>query len=118
MAQTEIFVKMEEGNSSKRPRTTKGAWIDMSKKKVDILTLSQIESIFCNAFDVHICPEWHIPEGGNGLHQINGMNSDTGVRVIMNYWPSTGAVLFQGKPKDVEVYKEKWPSAKKLLGFE
>ena len=100
---------MEE--APKRPRIDMGGsgfiW-NKNKKNQNKLTKVEVEQLVCRAFSLEKFPGWITPEGGNGQVMINGENASTGERIILSFWPSTGKVLFQGKPEDVERNKRRW----------
>ena len=83
-------------------------WISHIKKE-EKMTVAEVEQIACRAFGFSRFPGWH--DEGIGHLRLKGNKPGSSERIVMSFYPSTGKVLFQGKPEEKARDSAKWKRA-------
>ena len=83
-------------------------WISHIKKE-EKLTKAEVEQIACRAFGFTHFPGWH--DEGIGHLRLKGNKPGCSDRIVMSFYPSTGKILFQGKPEEKARDSAKWKRA-------
>ena len=102
--------QQEERPRPKRSRTFAPGdkWMPYNKSKGD-LTRESVEQIFMMAFELDKFPGWDEPVKGHLM--VSGKMSGSQDVVFFSFWPTKGAILFQGKEEERIINTLKWEKA-------